>query len=160
VLILPLTLLIFLQALLHPDAKIKLPLVELELEVREVLPLFLVLNAFMLYRAVRYARIVLWGLFQLPGQTARVAQIALDTTEAYKVNSPYYEEVLDPMAAAIAGHLRTPSLRAIGLVAFGSLNLIRSLAVYGLIFVLLLFMAFDVSRKLVWWPCLHEQLRP
>ena len=68
VLILPLTLLIFLQALLHPDAKIKLPLVELELEVREVLPVFLVLNAFMLYRAVRYARIVLWRLFQLPGR--------------------------------------------------------------------------------------------
>jgi len=68
VLILPLTLLIFSQALLHPDAKIKLPLVELELEVREVLPVFLVLNAFMLYRAVRYARIVLWRLFQLPGR--------------------------------------------------------------------------------------------
>jgi hypothetical protein len=43
VLVLPLSLLIFQQALLHQNEKIKLPLVDLELKVHEVMPIFLML---------------------------------------------------------------------------------------------------------------------
>jgi hypothetical protein len=91
----------FEQALLHPSEKIKLPLVELELKVKEVLPLFLMLISFMLYRALRYARIVLWTIAHLPDQVATAGQIVLDDAEGYKIKSAYYEEVLDPMAAAL-----------------------------------------------------------
>jgi hypothetical protein len=101
VLVLPLTILIFEQALLHPDRAIKLPLIDLELEVREVTPLFLMLISFMLYRALRYSRIVLWTIIHVPQQRNAVCQIALDDTEAYKMNSAYYEETLDPMAVSL-----------------------------------------------------------
>src|SRR5262249_15632685 len=130
------------------DKEIKLPVLELEVKIQEVLPLFLMLISFMLYRALRYARIVLWSLFHLPWQTMRIAQIALDNTEAYKMNGPYYEDVLDPMVAAVCATLKKPFLRAVGGVGFASLNLIRSLVVYGLIFLLLIFTAFYVSTKL------------
>jgi hypothetical protein len=151
VLVLPLTILIFEQALLHPDEKIKLPLVELELKINDVMPLFLMLISFMLYRALRYARIVLWTIAHMPRQMNTAGQIVLDDTDAYKMNSAYYEEVLDPAAAALVAlwaKLKQGGwVRKLSWSAWQGFNVLKSLIAYGFIFLLLGFMALYVSKE-------------
>jgi hypothetical protein len=151
VLVLPLTILIFEQALLHPDEKIKLPVVELELHISEVTPIFLMLVSFMLYRALRYARIILYGALHSLARTDAIVQIALDETEAYKVNSRYYEEVIDPMVADLLQLVKSTKegwARAVGKISFGGFNLILAVLGYGLIFLMLAVMAMYVSEEL------------
>jgi hypothetical protein len=148
VLILPLTILIFAEALRHQDKTIKLPMLELEIELRLVIPIFLLIISYMLYRALRYSRIVLYDLVYLPERTTKVAQIVLDNTEMYKMNSAYYEEVLDPTAAELVD-LKNNKINSISRNTFAALNLIKSLIVYSFIFLMLAFMIFYVSRELV-----------
>jgi hypothetical protein len=148
VLVLPLAVLIFGEALQHRDSEIELPILKLELTVQSVLPVFLMVIAYMLHRAIRYARIVLWNIVYAPRQLTEASEIVLDNTEAYKMNSAYYDEVLDPMAAALATPVADGKLRWIGLV-IASFNVVRSLVIYGVIFLILLFMALYVSQEVV-----------
>jgi hypothetical protein len=152
VLVLPLTILIFAEALRHQNEKIKLPLLELEIQIRLVIPIFLMLICYMLYRAIRYSRIVISSVFSLPEQTNKIAQIVLDNTEAYKVSCAYYEEVLDPMAAEFVDaskNNQSKLIRYFNSKALPALNLTKSLVVYGLIFLMLSFMILYVSKELV-----------
>src|SRR5262249_39924559 len=50
VVVLPLTILIFAEAFRHQEEKIKLPMLELEIQIRLVIPIFLLLISYMLYR--------------------------------------------------------------------------------------------------------------
>jgi hypothetical protein len=85
------------------------------------------LISFMLYRALRYARIILWGAIYSVAKTDTIVQIALDETEAYKVNSRYYEEVIDPMVAHLLQLVKSAEagwVRAVGKTFFGGFNLV------------------------------------
>jgi hypothetical protein len=141
VLVLPITLLIFAEALRHPNEKIELPILKLEIEIQLILPIFLLIISYMLYRAIRYSRIILWNV-----PDYRVVQIALDDTEAYKMNSAYYEEVLDPMAADLVKQL-PERISAFGQNTIVGLNLLKSIAVYVSIFLMLVYMAWYVSKE-------------
>jgi hypothetical protein len=150
VLVLPPTILILEQALLHPDEKIKLPLVDLELRVHDITPIFLMLVCYMLYRALRYARIVLWTFSNSQEKMNTVGQIILDNTEAYKLNAACYEEVLDPMAAAsVALWARWKPIwfRDLSWAAWGGFNVLKSLILYGFIFLLLVLLALYTSKE-------------
>jgi hypothetical protein len=150
VLVLPLTILIHEQALLHPDEKIKLPLVDLELKVHDITPIFLMLVCYMLYRALRYARIVLWTFSNSQEKMNTVGQIILDNTEAYKLNAACYEEVLDPMAAAsVALWARWKPIwfRDLSWAVWGGFNVLKSLILYGFILLLLVLLALYTSKE-------------
>jgi hypothetical protein len=71
ILVLPVAILIFGEALRHPDADIELPIIKLKLHVSAILPIFLMILSYVLHRAMRYARIVLWNNVQSPEQMAR-----------------------------------------------------------------------------------------
>ncbi len=108
--------------------------------------------SYMLHRAMRYERIVLWNIVHSPEQMNEVARIALDDTEAYKMNSAHYEEVLDPMAAALISplaNLRRQWLRLVAWISFVGFNIIMSLIVYGIILLMLLIMCLYVSKELL-----------
>jgi hypothetical protein len=148
VLVLPLAVLIFGQALRFPKQEIELPIISLKLKVEEVLPVFLLILSFMLHRAMRYARIVLWSILDTPGQLREAARISLDDTEAYKMNSAYYEDVLDPMTALLIRW----RWKLAGLFARTSLitfNVIVAFTVYGLILLMLAVMAYYVSASVI-----------
>jgi membrane protein implicated in regulation of membrane protease activity len=152
ILVLPLTILIFGEALRHPDADIELPIIKLKLRVASVLPIFLMILSYMLHRAMRYARIVLWNMVHSPNQMTEVARISLDDTEAYKMNSAHYEEVLDPMAAALMSplsNLKRQWPRLVAWISFAGFNMIMSLAVYGIILLMLGIMCFHVTKELL-----------
>jgi hypothetical protein len=148
VLVIPLAVLIFGEALHHRESEIELPILKLKLTVQSLVPVFLMVIAYMLHRAIRYARIVLWNIVDAPRQLTETSKIVLDDTEAYKMNSSYYE-VLDPMAAAV---MPTPlagrRLSWTGL-AMASFNVIRSLVMYGVIFLILAFTALYVSQEVL-----------
>jgi hypothetical protein len=55
-LVLPVSILIFIEALQHPTEKVKLPLIGLELKIELVLPMLLLVITYLLYRALRYSR--------------------------------------------------------------------------------------------------------
>jgi len=97
-LVIPLTISIFQEAISHPDSKIKLPLTDLELPVRSVIPIFILIISYMLFRAMCYARIVLWRIPDVVGNLNKITEIAIDNPDAYKINSVYYDEVLDRTA--------------------------------------------------------------
>jgi len=152
VLVLPLTILIFGEALRHPDADIELPVVKLKLHVEAIFPIFLMILSFMLFRAMRYSRIVLWNIAHLPGQILRVGQLALDDTEAYKMNSAHYEEAFDSMAADLILPMRNLAwqwIYSMTWYAFVSLSVIVSLAIYSAICLLLGVMCFYVSEQFI-----------
>jgi hypothetical protein len=151
VLVLPLAILIFWQALQHPNLDIELPILKLKLKIMEVLPLLLLLVSFMLHRAVRYARIVLWNIGQAPEQMGEVARIALDDADAYKINSAYYDDVLDPMAADLNVPLNSLTRQWPMIVvqfSFATFNVIMSILTYGIIFMMLVVMCLYVSTEL------------
>jgi hypothetical protein len=142
---------IFWQALQHPDLDIELPILKLRLKIKELLPILLLLVSFMLHRAVRYARIVLWNIVQAPEQMGKIARIALDDADAYKINSAYYDDILDPMAADIDGplnNLKRQWPRTLARFSFATFNIVMSLAAYGIIFVMLVVMCLYVSTEL------------
>src|SRR5262249_20406256 len=116
-----------------------------KLKIREILPILLLLVSFMLHRALRYARIVLWNIVRAPEQMAKAARIALDDPDAYKINSAYYDDVVDPMTVDFS--TRPVPSRLIPLVA--PFNVIMSLAIYGIIFSMLVFMCWYVSTELL-----------
>jgi membrane protein implicated in regulation of membrane protease activity len=152
ILVLPLTILIFGEALRHPKADIELPIIQLKLRVESVLPIFLMVLSYMLHRAMRYARIVLWNIVHAPDQMTEVARIALDDTEAYKMNSAYYEEVLDPMAAALMSplsNLKRQWPRLVAWISLASFNVMISLVLYGIILLMLVIMCLYVSTELL-----------
>jgi hypothetical protein len=152
ILVLPLTILIFGEALRHPEADIELPIIQLKLRVESVLPIFLMILSYMLHRAMRYARIVLWNIVYKPDQMAKLARIALDDTEAYKMNSAYYEEVLDPMAAALMSplsNLERQWPRLVAWISLASFNVIISLVLYGIILLMLVIMCLHISAGLL-----------
>jgi hypothetical protein len=151
VLVLPLTLIIFVEALRHQEENVKLPLLELDIKIASVIPIFMMLICYMLYRAMRYCRIVIWTVLILPEQINSVTQIVLDNTEAYKIKSAYYEEVLDPMVADVVAELQNSKsnlVRALSSNALPMLNWIKSFVVYCFIFLVLTFMLFYVSQEL------------
>jgi hypothetical protein len=111
ILVLPLAILIFGEALQHPKADIELPIIKLKLQVASVLPIFVMIISYMLHRAMRYTRIVLWTIGNSPEILTKVVKIALDDTETYKVNSIYYEDMLDPMAAELFAPLTNDKRR-------------------------------------------------
>jgi hypothetical protein len=158
-LVLPLTLLIFEQALRQPALEIELPILKLKVTLQSILPIFLMLISYMLYRAQRYARIVLWSIVYLPRNMERVGQIVLDNSDAFKINSAYYEEVVDPMAAALLvrwKNLRSQWTRAISWYAAVGFNLAVALVVYSIIFLILTIMAAYVSQQ---WLALLPPLK-
>jgi hypothetical protein len=151
VLVLPLAILIFWQALQDPNLDIELPILKLKLKIRELLPILLLLVSFMLHRAVRYARIVLWNILQAPAQMGKVARIALDDADAYKINSAYYDDVLDPMTVDLnipLSNLERQWLKIVARFSFATFNVIMSLAIYGIIFVMLVVMCVYVTTEL------------
>lgn len=143
ILILPISILIFIEALRHPDKSIKLPIIGLELEIKTLVPLLLLVISYMLYRALRYSRIVLWNILFLPSQ---VAKLAFDSNEAFKVESPPYNEAFDPMLAEFRYESRL--IRTIARFAFMGFNIIRSLAIYGFIFAMLVYVALYLTKEL------------
>lgn len=150
VLVLPVAVLIFGEALRHPKTEFELPIVKLKLLLGEILPIFLLLVSYMLHRAMRYQRILLWNLGSAPGQIAEVARISLDDSEAYKTKSAYYEDVLDPMAAFfVSEHSRGGGgLSRITWVSFVSFNVLFWLIVYGVISLILFTMCLFVTNEL------------
>ncbi|WP_163883446.1 hypothetical protein [Rhizobium laguerreae] len=151
VLVLPLLVIIFQQMLRDPTQTVELPVVKVKVPLESVLPIFLMIIAYLLFRAMRYARIVLWNIVH-PEQVNSVAQIALDDGDTYKLNKAYYEETVDSMAAAFAQTLRRNLKSSVGeFVARTSLRFVvlRSLVVYALIFGLLLAIASNITGTLV-----------
>jgi hypothetical protein len=136
--------LIFIEALRHPDKEIKLPLVDLELEIKTLLPILLLVVSYMLYRALRHSRIVLWNILFLPSQ---VAELAFDSKEAYKVESPPYDETFDRMFVEFRDH-ENRVVQWLARFTFTSFNIIRSLAIYGLIFAMLVYVALYLTKEL------------
>ena len=152
ILILPIAVLIFWQALQHPSLEIELPIIKLKLQIKDLLPVLLLLISYMLHRAVRYTRIVLWNVWQSPDQMGEVARIALDDAEAYKINSAHYQDVLDSMTADLSKRLNKLGrewLRKVTWFSFESFNVIMSIAIYSIIFLMLVVMCLYVSSELL-----------
>ena len=101
VLVLPLTLLIFEQALRHPTVEIELPLIGLKVLMQTVMPIFFLILSYMIFRGMRYSRLVLLNIFDIPTHTNQLIEIVFDNADAYKINSAYYDETLDPTAVGL-----------------------------------------------------------
>jgi hypothetical protein len=144
ILVLPISILIFIEVLRHPDKEIKLPIVDLELEIKTLLPILLLVISYMLYRALRHSRIVLWNILFLPSQ---VAELAFDSEEAYKVESPPYDETFDRMFVEFRDH-QSRVVQWLARFTFTTFNIIRSLAIYGLIFAMLVYIALYLTQEL------------
>jgi hypothetical protein len=99
VLVLPLTLLIFEQALRHPTVEIELPIIKLKILMQTVMPIFFLILSYMIFRGMRYSRLVLLNIFDIPTRTNQLIEIVVDNADAYKINSAYCDETLDPTAA-------------------------------------------------------------
>jgi len=150
VLVLPLAVLIFEQAISNPVSDIELPVLKIKVAYESVLPILLMLISYMLYRALRYARIVLWNIGYLPKNMEQVGQIVLDNSDAYKINSSHYEEVVDSMGAALLvrwGNLRREWVKTASWYAVVGYNLVATLIVYSAIFLALVVTAAYVSQK-------------
>jgi hypothetical protein len=146
VLVLPLAVLIFGEALRFPKQDIELPIIKLKLAVEQVLPLFLLILSHMLHRALRYARIVLWSILESPAQLTEAANISLDDTEDYKTGGAQYEDVLDPMVTLLAGW-RWATARLFARISFVTFNVVVAFVVYGLILLMLAVMAYHASAS-------------
>src|SRR5262245_12456533 len=144
ILVLPISILIFIEALRHPDKSIKLPIINLELEIKTILPILLLVISYMLYRALRYSRIVLWNILFLP---SKVAELAFDSKEAYNVESPPYVEVFDRMFVDLS-NLGSRVVETLARYTFTSFNIARSLAIYSLIFGMLVYVAVYLTNEL------------
>lgn len=150
VLVIPIAVVIFAEAV-RQRAEIELPIIRLKLQIEAVLPLFLMLLSFMLHRAMRYARIVLFDIAFSPQEMHTVAKISLDDTDAYKINSAQYDAILDPMvtyAVQLWGKSPRNWLASVGWYGFVSVNVLIAVIVYGAIFCILAVTAFYVSQEL------------
>jgi hypothetical protein len=143
ILVLPVSILIFIEALRHPKDKIKLPIIGLDLEINSLLPLLLLVICYLLYRAIRYSRRLLVNILVLPSQ---VAEIAFDSKEAFKVDTAY-DEVVDEMLIDFLDH-ENRFVRAVARFVFTGSNVFMSAAIYGLIFVILVYAALFVTSEI------------
>jgi hypothetical protein len=84
------------------------------------------------------------NILSLPSQ---VSEIAFDSKEVYKVENPSYDEAVDEMLIGLVNH-DNRFVRAVARFLFTSSNVLRSVAIYGLIFAILVYAALFITKEI------------
>jgi hypothetical protein len=150
VFVLPLTLLIFTEALRNPTHEVQLPIIGLKILLQSAMPTFFLIICYMVFRGIRYSRLILLEIFDIPSRTNQLVQIVVDNADAYKIDSTYYDESLDPTTAELIEEFqKKPRLAGAFNAVLIWFNIFKVFWIYGLIFSLLFFIALYVSNELL-----------